>query len=131
MYDVTRPLEAPEATALRPARFKITSGRFLKETTCLAIRGEIGTTIDVTLSPDARREGSDELVGVLCQGNLIGWISADGDLTRSQLCAIRGHGFEVITTAVFEDFQGALSLCVQVPKTPALASWLEWRRPGF
>jgi hypothetical protein len=126
-----RPMEAPETTALRPARFKVTSARFLKETTPPPIRGEIGSTIDVTFSPDMRREGSDDLVGVLYLGNLIGWVSADGELTRSQLCAIRGHGFEVVTTAEFEDFQGALSLCVQVPKTPALTSWLEWRRPGF
>lgn len=116
---------------MRPARFKVTSGRFLKETTRPLTWGEMGSTIDVTLCPDSRREGSDDLVGVLHQGSLIGWVSGDGELTRSQLDAIRSHGYEVATTAVFEDFQGALSLCVQVPKTPALASWLEWRRPGF
>jgi hypothetical protein len=124
-------MAAPEVAALKPARFKLTSARFIRENTRPPFRGEIGTTIDVTLSPDARREGSDDLIGVLYQGNLVGWVSGDGVLTRSQLCAIRGHGYVVATTAAFEDFQGAVSLCVQVPKTPALASWLEWRRPGF
>lgn len=130
-YDMTRPMEAPDATALRPVRFKDNASRFLKEAVVPLHWGEIGSTIEVTLSPDARRTGWDDWVGVLYNGTLIGWVSASGDQTRPQLSAIRDFGYEVITTARFDYFQGVRSLCVEVPKPPALASWLEWRRPAF
>jgi len=131
MYDGVQPLAAAEATALKPARFKVVAARFLKDTTLPSTLGEVGMTIEVTLSPDVERAGWDDWIGVLYRGSLIGWVGADGQVTRSQLRAIRGHGHEVITTAEVVDFQGARTLSVQVPKTTALASWLEWRRPGF
>jgi len=131
MYDGVQPYSAPETTALKSARFKVTAARFLKDTTVPPTWGEIGMTIEVTLSPDAKRPGWDDWIGVLYQGSLIGWVAAEGDTTRKQLNAIRGYGHEVITTAELVIFQGDRTLAVQVPKTQALASWLEWRRPGF
>jgi len=130
-HDMAGPVEAPEVVSLRPVRFKMTAGRFLKESVVPLHWGEVGTTIEVTLSPDARRTGWDDWVGVVYQGTLVGWVSANGEQTRPQLAAIRDFGYEVVTTATFEFFQGVRSLCVDVPKPPALSSWLEWRRPVF
>jgi hypothetical protein len=130
-HDTDRPLKAADKTDLKPARFKMCAGRFLKDATLPHIWGEIGSVIDVTLSPDERREGWDDWVAVVHQDRIIGWVAADGEQTHSQLRAIRDHGFEVVATAQFEDIQGVLSLRIHVPKTAALTSWLEWRRPAF
>ncbi len=130
-FDLARPTEVSDPTALRPVRFKNSASRFLKEIVIPLHWGEAGSTIEVALSPDARREGWDDWVGVLYKGTLIGWVSANGEHARPQLNAIRGFGYEVVTTATFDFFQGVRSLCVDVPKPPALASWLEWRRPTF
>jgi hypothetical protein len=130
-FEMAGPAEAPDIVSLRPARFKNSANRFLKEAIVPLHWGEVGSTIEVTLSPDARRAGWDDWVGVLYNGTLIGWVSASGEQTRPQLCAIRDFGYEVVTTATFDFFQGVRSLCVDVPKPPALASWLEWRRPVY
>jgi hypothetical protein len=127
----TEPIELPSRATLKPARFKITAPRFLRPSTPQLMPGEVGTVIDVTLSPDARREGWDDWVGVFFEGTQIGWVSTEGEQTRAQLRAIRDHGFEVVASSDFEDFQGVRSLRVQVPKPAALTSWLEWRRPAF
>lgn len=129
-YEGTDPMMLPP-TSLKPARFKITAPRFVRPSTPQLMPGEVGTAIEVTLSPDARREGWDDWVGVFYEGTQVGWVSTEGDQTRAQLRAIRDHGFEVVAAADFEDFQGARSLRVQVPKPVALTSWLEWRRPAI
>ncbi|MBN2177282.1 MAG: hypothetical protein JW722_06455 [Demequinaceae bacterium] len=129
MFDLSRPMEAVDTTALKPARFKLCAGRLLKAATLPHVWGEIGSAIDVTFSSDEQREGWDDWIAVVHRGRIIGWVSAEGEQTRSQLRAIRDHGFEVVATAVFEDIQGVLSLRIYVPKTAALTSWLEWHRP--
>ncbi len=127
--DATEPVDLRVTPSLRPLRFKITSGRFLKSITLPIIPGEVGTTIDVKLHPDARREGWDDWVGVTCEGSLIGWVSADGDNTRALLRAFRDAGYEVVATAGFESANGERTLRIQVPKHDAMTAWLEWRRP--